>query len=310
MEGVATRSAGERVGEAMKRSLPLLGPAARAEIEKLLTPAALATMAAVLGVWVGSHFLGVGEIVDIVLLVAGVAVIGIAVFDGIEELLSFAMLALKARSDADIDRAAQHFAKAVSILGIQTVLAVLFRGAPRTWRGGRPNVGPPPKFVRGAIARPPLRSTRTLPAGAGETSPWGEIIISRLGASTDRRLAALHESVHRLLTPRLNVLRNFRVTGRVTSYSKSPLSMYLEEALAETVAQVVTHGLRSVFRGISFPVRNGYVTLMTRAVVNNRVVFPVLPELAGLVAGGFVLGGEWYEVRFSPSRPLSKTRAK
>lgn len=307
MEAVATRSAGERVGEAMKRSLPLLGPAARAAIEKLLTPAALATMAAVLGVWVGSHFLGVGEIVDIVLLVAGVAVIGIAVFDGIEELLSFAMLALKARSDADLDRAAQHFSKAVSILGIQTVLAVLFRGAPKTWRGGRPNVGPPPRFVRGAIARPPLRSTRTLPAGAGETSPWGEIIISRLGTSTDRRLAALHERVHRLLTPRLNVLRNFRVTGRVTSYSKSPLSRYLEEALAETVAQVGVHGLRSVFRGISFPVRNGYVTLMTRAVVNNRVAFPVLPELAGLVAGGFVLGGEWYEVRFSSRRPLSKT---
>ncbi len=236
----------------MRRALPLLAPAARAQVEQLLTPEALATVAAVLGVWVGSHFVGVGEIVDIVLLVAGVAMIGIAVFDGVEELLSFATTAVRAQSDADFDRSAAHFSRAVSILGIQAVLALLFRGAPKSFRGGRANVGATPNFARGTASRPPLRSTRALPRGQGRTTPWGEVIISRLGTTADRRLAALHENVHRILTPKVAILRNFRISGRAASYSPSSLSKYLEEALAETVAQIGVHGLRSVFKGISF----------------------------------------------------------
>lgn len=306
MESLQGMSAGERLGEAMKRSLPLLGPEARAEVEKLLTPEALATIAAILSVWVGSHFVGIGEIVDIVFFAAGLAVLGISVFEGVEELLSFAKLALNAQTEGDLDRAARHFSAAVSILGLQAVLAVLFRGAPKTWRGGKAKVGPAPKFVRGAVARPPLRSTRTIGPGGGFTSPWGEIVISRLGTSTDRRLVALHESVHRLLTPKLNILRNFRVGGRAASYSRSPLSKFLEEAMAETVAQIGVNGFRAVFKGISFPVSNGYVTLCRRAVVNEEIVFPIIPELAGIVSGGFVLAGQWYDVRVSSGRPPSK----
>jgi hypothetical protein len=303
-------SPAEKVGEAMKRSLPLLAPQARAEVERMLTPEALATIAAVLSIWVGAHFVGIGEIVDIVLVVAGVAVIGLAVFEGIEELLTFGGSALRAGSEAELDVAALHFAKAVSILGVQTVLAVLFRGAPKTWKGGRIDVGTPPKYVKGALSRPPLRSTRAMPAGEGATMPWGEIIISRLGSTTDRRLVALHEAVHRRLTPKLNILRQFRVSGRTASYVRSPLSKYLEEALAETVAQVGVNGLRSAFTGISFPVTNGYVTLLRKGVSGDRILYPVIPELAGLVVGGFVLGGDSYEIRFSAGRPVPSVAAR
>lgn len=303
MDSVASMSTADRVGEALRRSLPRLGPEARAEVEKLLTPEVLATVAAVLAVWVGSHFFGIGEIVDIVLLVAGLAAIGLAVFDGVEEFLAFATLALNAQSESDLDRAGEHFAKAVMSLGVQTVLAVLFRGAPKTWRGGRINPGPPPKFVRGAVSRPPLRSTRSEPKGTGVTWPWGDIVISRLGTRSDRRLAALHESVHRMLTPKVNMLRTFRVSGRFTSYTRSPLSLYLEEAMAEVVAQVGVNGIRGAFSGMSFPVSNGYVTLLRKGVVNRRELYPVLPELAGLIAGGFMIGGELFESRFSPRKP-------
>jgi hypothetical protein len=303
-------SPAEKVGEAMKRSLPLLAPQARAEVERMLTPEALATIAAVLSIWIGAHFVGIGEIVDIVLVVAGVAVIGLAVFEGIEELLAFGGTALRAGSESDLDLAALHFAKAVSILGVQTVLAVLFRGAPKTWKGGRIDVGTPPKYVKGALSRPPLRSTRAMPAGEGATMPWGDIIISRLGSTTDRRLVALHEAVHRRLTPKLNILRQFRVSGRTASYVRSPLSKYVEEALAETVAQVGVNGVRSAFTGISFPVTNGYVTLLRKGVRGDRILYPVIPELAGLVVGGFVLGGDSYEIRFSAGRPVPSVAAR
>lgn len=304
MDQIATMTSAEKVGEAMKRSLPFLGPQARTEIEALLTPESLTAIAAVLGVWVGSHFVGIGEIVDIVLLAVGVAVIGLAVFDGIEELLAFASGALEAQSDAELDVAARHFAKATAILGVQAVLAVLFRGIPKTWRGGRMNPGAPPSFAKGRVSRPPLRSSRTMPAGDGATRVWGDITISRLGSKTDRRLVALHEAVHRALTPKLNVLRQFRVGGRAASYARSPLSKYLEEALAETVAQVGVNGIRSVFTGISFPVTNGYVTLLRKGVSGGRILYPVIPEFSGLVVGGFLLGGESYEIRFSATPPV------
>jgi len=63
--------------------------------------------------------------------------------------------------------------------------------------------------------------------GEGATSSWGEITIFRLGSATDRRLVALHEAVHRALTPRLDVLRFTRIEGRagmLTTYLRALLS--------------------------------------------------------------------------------------
>jgi hypothetical protein len=83
---LATWSHAEKLGDAMRRSLPRLGPEVREEIEKLLNPETLAIIAAVLGLWVGSHFIGIGEIIDVILVAVGVFAIGLAVFDGIGEL--------------------------------------------------------------------------------------------------------------------------------------------------------------------------------------------------------------------------------
>ena len=300
---VSGMSSADRIGAALQRSLPLLAPEARREIEKLIEPRTLAIVAGVIGAWVVSHFFGVGEIVDAILVGAGVFAIGLSVFEGVDELYAFAKGALNASGPRDLDAAAQHFARAVAILGVQAVLAVLFKAAPKTYRGGRVNVGSPPPFAHGRMSMPPLRSTRALPAGAGETDTWGGILISRLGTAADRRLAALHENIHRLLTPKFSVLRNFRVANRSSSYSRSALSKYLEEALAETAAQVAVNGLRSAFRGVSFPVQFGYVTLLREVVINGKLVRPFLPELGGLCAGGFVFGGIPFEYWWSPTPP-------
>jgi hypothetical protein len=140
---VVTWPAPDRLGEAMRRSLPRLAPGVRAEVEKLLTPEALAVIAAVLGLWVGSHFIGIGEIIDIILLAVGVLAIGLAVFDGGGELAEFSRTALGAASDQDLDRASIHFANAVSILGIQAASAYA-----KTHRLESPHINLIPQEVR------------------------------------------------------------------------------------------------------------------------------------------------------------------
>lgn len=300
MSDVAALASSDRIGEALNRSLPLLAPEAREVLKAFFTPEALAVMAAVIAAWVAAHFIGVGEAIDIIMCVVGVFAIGLAVFDGVEHVWKFASIAYTAQTDADLDEAAKHFAQAVSILGVQAVLAVLFRNRPRIYKGKPVNVGPRPQQAgSGLVAKPGLTSTRAWPAGEGGTSSWGDIVISRLGTTTDRRLAAIHESVHRFLTPRLRILRNIRVENRARSYSRSALSKFLEEAVAETAAQVSVYGFRGVFRGISFPVQNRYVTLLRV----DRGVRPFLPEAGGLVAGGFVLHGMVFEIWDTPRPP-------
>ncbi len=287
----------ERLGEALERSLPHLDPEVQEEVAKLLDPTTLAIVAGVLVAWIGSHFIGVGEIVDVILIAVGVLAIGLAVFDGIDELYNFADKALHAKSESDLDEAGKHFANAVAILGIQAVLAVLFKGTPKSFKGPRPSVGPPPKG--GAVPKA-IRRDPTLPAGHGETSWWGKITISPHGTAAQRRLAAIHEKVHQILTPKIDILRTFRIEGRAASYNKSSLSKYLEEAIAETVAQVGVSGFKSAFAGLTFPVKNGYVTVLRKA----GDLKPVLPEATGLIVGGFLVGGMQFQVTFSTTSPL------
>jgi hypothetical protein len=65
---VAQMSGVDKVGEAMRRSLPHLPSEARATIQLMLRPESLAIVAGTVVVWAGSHFFGVGEIVDVILL--------------------------------------------------------------------------------------------------------------------------------------------------------------------------------------------------------------------------------------------------
>lgn len=55
--------------------------------------------------------------------------------------------------------------------------------------------------------------------------------------------------------------------------------MYLEEALAESFAQVSVQGLHGLLTGITFPVRYGYVSLFTKYTLQDGAVMPVVPEI-------------------------------
>jgi hypothetical protein len=287
MADVSEMSSQGRIEEAIRRSLPRLGPEAREQVLAMLSPASLVIVSATLVAWAGSHAFGVGEIVDIVLLVVGFSLLGWSVLEGARELVAFAETALKATNDSQIDVAAEHFARAIAILGISTVSAILLhRGASAAVRRGAPafrslpDVGPPP--APGAplkIARP-IR----LPSGAlGETDWWGNISVTRGQVLKEQRLTLYHEWVHRVLSPRLAPLRQLRARVRASLYWRSSLLRYLEETMAESYAQLRVSGVRGLITGISFPIQGGYVTISQLAT-------------EGMCIGSIFVGGARFSV--------------
>lgn len=290
MQAVNQMSLEERLAAVLELAAGKVGPESAAQLRALTEPKALATVAAVLVLWIAGHGFGVGEIVDAVIAVVGIFSIGVAIFSGIDELYEFARDTYNAVGEADLDTAAGHLARAVGILGIQAVLTVIFRGRPATRRA---NPGPPPPTTPGIRYRPTTTGTATMGAGSGVTSWWGDIEFSTLGSSTDQALVLFHEQVHQFLTPKLYFLRSIRVGMRTGSYVYSSLFRYLEEALAETVAQVRVNGWQKLFSSVRFPTDNGYVYWLKAGSHPALAVWGgggVVPEGAGLIASGFMMG--------------------
>jgi len=292
---VAWWSATAKVEESIRRSLPLLPGDVRREVQALLTPEALATMAAILALWAASHFVGVGEVADVVLLAVGVIALGGVAIEAAGELIAFAQRSVTARSEPELDVAARHFARAVTLIGVQGILTIFLRRRPGAFSRGTVRIGAPPPPRGRIVYRPSVTRDPARRAGEGMTSWWGDITISSRGSARTQRLVEIHERVHSILTPKLYFLRNIRVQIHANSYSKSQLLRYLEEALAETVAQVGVNGLRSVITGITFPVKNGYVTLAR-----------MRGEVRALVLGPVNVGAMVYYACFSLTRPEAR----
>jgi hypothetical protein len=273
-------------------------------LKALIEPSALGIMAGVLMAWVVSHAFGLGEIIDVVVLAVGVVSVGWAVFNGVDDLYEFATGVYRAQTTQDLDRAAEFLAKAVAVLGVQAVLAVLFRGAkaPRVGKGGRFNMGPAPRSG-GLRYRPTITQDPLMAAGEGVTSYWGDIEVSSLGSATDQALVLLHERVHQFLAPKFYFMREYRASNRAASYTRSSLYRYIEEALCETVAQVGVKGFSEFFTGVKFPVKSGYMYLRRGGGYHRQFTgHGALPEGKALVWVG-VASGIALELWFAPGLP-------
>ncbi len=259
-------------------------------------------MAGVIVAWAGSQFFGVGEIADVVLLVAGwIAFGGVAVKAG-SCLLDFAYQTSRAQSDADLDKAAVSLATAVTLLGVQTILALILKKPCGTFKDqyfsspANPDPIPFNSFDNLPTNRPfgykpELRGDPALPSGAGATDVYtGDITYSLAGSLQDQHLAKAHEAVHQFLTPKLNLLRALRGFTRVQGYNRSYILRYLEEALAETVAQLRVKGFTAanVLEGVRFPVAYGYVSIVK-----------IQAEVKGLFLGPINVGGQVFRVWYS-----------
>jgi hypothetical protein len=288
----------QRLALAVRATLPLVPAEARAQLQQLLDPATLAIVAGVLIAWGLSHFVGVGEIADMVLLIAGWLALGATAWQAAEELVAF----VKDVNGSDIDGAAKHLARAISLIGIQAVLMILLHNAPKPYRLSKSgnsrfaiqqlNVGPSPPLPPGRWFYKP--SVRRVPPGSlgtgtmGQTSSWGDVDIELNLSSADLKATKMHELVHSFLTPKFYFLRNLRVQIAAQGYVRSVFLRYVEEAMAETYAQLRVSGinLNSLLRGITFPLNGGYTITVTKAG----------SEVAGILLGPVNVGGMVWNV--------------
>ncbi len=281
---VSEMSAEEKLAEVIKRAALLLPANIGKELLALLDPTTLAIVAVVVVAWAVSHFFGIGEIADVIMLIVGVISLGPIAWKAGEHLINFAYKTINGKTSEDLDQAAKDLSEAVALIGVQVVMALLLKKAPKVFRENPKystlQLKQLPKTQRPAnewFYKPNIQPTNNLNPGVlGNTSIYGDIkYLSRL-TSKLKTETILHEKVHAFLTPKLYPLRNLRITINWNGYAKSYLLRYLEEALAETIAQIGTYGIKNAIVGVKFPVREGYVTLAEmRVEVNGILLGPV-----------------------------------
>ena len=258
---VVHMSKAEKLKAGIEHSVKYLPADLKSVGQALLEPKALAIMVGTLLAWAASHAFGIGEVIDLFLLGIGVLSVGFSVFSGAGELVDFVETALDASSDADLDEAGQHFARALVVLGIATIQALLLRGpvkAARARYAAPARVGAPPP----PGTPPSTTSAPKLPGNSlGSTDAYGNIKISLQQSAASAKETLLHELVHRFFSPRLALLRRFRAQLNIDAYTRSWLLRYLEETMAEGYAQLKANGLLSTFKALYFPITEGYVTL-------------------------------------------------
>lgn len=262
---IATLPKDKKISLAIERSLPMLPADAASTVKTMLEPANLAMMCGTLILWAGSHFCGIGEIVDIILLATGFVILGFSIFSGAAQLSEFTTAAITAKTDTQLNQAAEHFAKAVTILGVSILSTILLRGSAKSviargvprLRGGLPEIGQSPAGVAPSVSR-----VERLPRGIlGKTDVWGNITITRQQTISEQRLTLYHEWVHRVLSPKFGPFRRLRAQISASGYERSALLRYIEEALAESFSQLKGYGFKNIIVGIRFPVKEGYMTI-------------------------------------------------
>jgi hypothetical protein len=291
----------EKFNEAIKRSQKYLSPELWEQVKALLSPDAIALMVVVTGFWAISHFFGVGEIADAVLLVGGVAALGMSAVQVGKEIIAFGLGVRNAETDADLEEAAKHFANAVVLGGITIVSSLFFKTRPKTFNEPyfKGPVSVPRSGPRGpGISYTPKVTVASIPQTTpeyimfGVTDMFGDITIEASLTKTQQLEVLWHERVHQVLTPKLHFLRHIRIKAAMEGYNRSYVLRYLEEALAESYSLLRCQGLRGVVTGLKFPVSNGYVTIAS-----------IAKEISGVFLGPILIGGTAYRVYFQAGSP-------
>ncbi|WP_224247479.1 HNH endonuclease signature motif containing protein [Hyalangium gracile] len=110
-------------------SSPSLAIEFKRALSELLSPENLAIAASVLVVWAASHFFGVGEVVDVILVGVAYVSIGAQGVQGLADLVEFGYDVINARRDFDLRRASEKLVRAFVLLGVEVVVALLTRRA-------------------------------------------------------------------------------------------------------------------------------------------------------------------------------------
>ncbi len=135
--------------------------AATAEVQALLTPENLATMVALSTAWLGTQGVPViGQAVDATLLTLGVVLLAAQAADLSRALWAYANLSIGARSRSDLEAAATHLARAISLAGVSVVTFILTKKVATTLSQRPPSAPRQSATPRGTPASGSEASTR------------------------------------------------------------------------------------------------------------------------------------------------------
>src|SRR5262249_8987266 len=104
--------------EAARRATPKLPAESRAQFAALFSPANVGITAGVLATWGAAHLGGVGEVADVILVGVGAFTLGWQVGGVVRDLADFLVIATRAETEAELDLAAEHLARAVVTIGV------------------------------------------------------------------------------------------------------------------------------------------------------------------------------------------------
>ena len=125
---IAGFSQAEKLLEVLNLTIQKLPSALGSQLKALINPASIAVMVGVLGAYTASHAVGVGFIADAAMGVSAGLFLGWQAVDVAKDLWGFAQY-VNATTEADLDKAAEHLAKAVSTVGIDVILGILTKKA-------------------------------------------------------------------------------------------------------------------------------------------------------------------------------------
>ncbi len=106
-----------------------LSEAAKEELRALLDPTSIGITIAVLAVWAGAHLTPFGYVADALMLGVGVFFAGRAALDAGKNIAKFLGLTLDAKTEADLDLAADLLAAAIALLSVKLFAKLISRGA-------------------------------------------------------------------------------------------------------------------------------------------------------------------------------------
>ena len=114
----------EKLAEAVSRSAKALPEEVAEELRALFTPATLATMVGVFAAYIAAHATGIGQAMDIGMLIAGGIFFGLDAFAIFKDIAGFAG-AVNATTEEELDKAGEHLASAVAKIGVDAVMTLL-----------------------------------------------------------------------------------------------------------------------------------------------------------------------------------------
>ena len=179
--------------EVVKRAAALLPVDVGKELLALINPLVIGIAVAVVVVWAVSQFFGIGEIVDVILLIVGVISLGPIAWRAGEHLISFAVKTVNGKTGEELDDAAKDLSAAVALIGVQVVMALLLKKAPKIFNeprvrmNGNParpltmkTIGEPPITPNDFFYKPKIFELKNpFPTGKvpGSTNQWGDTIL-------------------------------------------------------------------------------------------------------------------------------------